>query len=307
MGFFSKLYKKTIGKVFKAVGKGIKSIAKAINKLGIVGQIAMFFILPVVGGMLVKGLAIAGGALSASSNIIISGLGKVLTTAGKFAATAGNVYKTVTQGVKGFIKTVGGKVLEKVGIKAATDGTLREAFSSWASNTMTEAKGIFDPLKMSNTQLINSVSPPTTLSNTGKNIDPKIPEAPVTSGDKLIKGFYNKNPEEIGNYITQSIEDSYTAANNNPSVYDEIKGAVVDTVKTAPARLIGAQIDTAISGQPQEDPKIKQINPVLSYVNEVDKASQAQGYGVGGTIQNALDFSFLINKNTQPAYIPNFG
>jgi hypothetical protein len=293
MGFFSKLYKKTIGKVFKAVGKGIKSIAKAINKLGIVGQIAMFFILPVVGGMLVKGLAIAGGALSASSNIIISGLG--------------NVYKTVTQGVKGFIKTVGGKVLEKVGIKAATDGTLREAFSSWASNTMTEAKGIFDPLKMSNTQLINSVSPPTTLSNTGKNIDPKIPEAPVTSGDKLIKGFYNKNPEEIGNYITQSIEDSYTAANNNPSVYDEIKGAVVDTVKTAPARLIGAQIDTAISGQPQEDPKIKQINPVLSYVNEVDKASQAQGYGVGGTIQNALDFSFLINKNTQPAYIPNFG
>ena len=51
MGWLRKIGRK-IGKVIKKVGKGIKKglkgIAKGINKLGIVGTIAMMFIMPYI-------------------------------------------------------------------------------------------------------------------------------------------------------------------------------------------------------------------------------------------------------------------
>ena len=55
MGFFSKVFK-SVGKVFKKIGKGIKSafkkFGKFMNKIGILGQVAMFFIMPYVGAAL---------------------------------------------------------------------------------------------------------------------------------------------------------------------------------------------------------------------------------------------------------------
>ena len=52
MGFFSKIGK-GIKSAFKKIGKGIKSafkkFGKFMNKIGILGQIAMFFIMPYVG------------------------------------------------------------------------------------------------------------------------------------------------------------------------------------------------------------------------------------------------------------------
>ena len=53
MGFFKKLFR-GVKKVFKKVGKGIKKVVgkvgKFMNKIGIVGQIAMSFLLPGIGG-----------------------------------------------------------------------------------------------------------------------------------------------------------------------------------------------------------------------------------------------------------------
>ena len=64
MGFFKKIFK-GIGKVFKKIGKGIKSafkkFGKFMGKIGILGQVAMMFILPGVGQLLGKAWsAIAG-------------------------------------------------------------------------------------------------------------------------------------------------------------------------------------------------------------------------------------------------------
>ena len=57
MGFFKKLFK-GVKKVFKKVGKGIKKVVgkvgKFMNKTGIVGQIALSFLLPGIGAALVK-------------------------------------------------------------------------------------------------------------------------------------------------------------------------------------------------------------------------------------------------------------
>ena len=58
MGIFKKVFK-GIGKVFKKIGKGVKKVfkkfGKFMGKIGIVGQIAMMFILPGIGAALMKG------------------------------------------------------------------------------------------------------------------------------------------------------------------------------------------------------------------------------------------------------------
>ena len=68
MGFLSKAWKKIKGGVkgaFKKIGKGIKSAFKSfgkfMNKIGIVGQLGMAFILPGIGGMLAKGFSASIG------------------------------------------------------------------------------------------------------------------------------------------------------------------------------------------------------------------------------------------------------
>ena len=54
MGFFKKIFK-GVKKVFKKIGRGIKKVVKGVgkfmNKIGIVGQIALMFI-PGIGPML---------------------------------------------------------------------------------------------------------------------------------------------------------------------------------------------------------------------------------------------------------------
>ena len=111
MGFFKKLFKgvkKVFKKIGRAVKKGVQKFGKFMNKIGIVGQIAMMFIMPHVGAFLMKGLAGAGQALAAYSGIgstVVNAAGSVLTHAHKFATAVGNGYRTVTQGIMDFGKT----------------------------------------------------------------------------------------------------------------------------------------------------------------------------------------------------------
>ena len=103
MGFFKKLFR-GVKKVFKKVGKGIKKVVgkvgKFMNKIGIVGQIAMSFLLPGIGGLIGK----AAGAMMASSNAVIAGAGNFLNAAVNIATKAGSMVKSVGDGV---MKVVG--------------------------------------------------------------------------------------------------------------------------------------------------------------------------------------------------------
>ena len=61
MGFFSKIWK-GVKKTFKKIGRGIKkafkSFGKFMGKIGIVGQIAMMFILPGIGNAMMGTLLV---------------------------------------------------------------------------------------------------------------------------------------------------------------------------------------------------------------------------------------------------------
>ena len=74
MGFFSKIFK-GVKKVFKKIGRGIKKVFKKVGKfmgkVGVVGQIALGFLLPGVGALIGK----AAGAMMGSSSAIVSGAG----------------------------------------------------------------------------------------------------------------------------------------------------------------------------------------------------------------------------------------
>ena len=133
MGFFSKLWKgikKVTKKIFKPIKSVFKAVGKFMNKIGIVGQIAMSFILPGIGSVLAQTFgkavsALAGGALGS----VGKAAGWVLGKAGTFAKTIGQGFKTVTSAVTDFIGTTGKYVGNKLGITNFEGvNTLSQAF-----------------------------------------------------------------------------------------------------------------------------------------------------------------------------------
>ena len=151
MGFFKKIFKgvkKVFKKVGRAVKKGFKKFGKFMNKIGIVGQIAMMFVLPHVGAFLMKGLAGAGQALAAYSGIgstVVNAAGSVLTHAHKFATAVGNGYRTVTQGIMDIGKTALNKI-PGVSIEGAAQNFFTGPDSA-LSRVKLNAKSILDPWK----------------------------------------------------------------------------------------------------------------------------------------------------------------
>ncbi len=75
-----------------------------MGKIGIVGQIALSFLLPGIGALIGK----AAGAMMASSSAIVSGAGSFLNAAVNIASKAGSLVKSVGKGVLDVVgKTVG--------------------------------------------------------------------------------------------------------------------------------------------------------------------------------------------------------
>lgn len=115
MGFLSKAWKgiKTAVKgTFKRVKKAFKSIGKFMNKIGIVGQLAMSMFLPGAGelfGALTKSLLDVSGKGIIGS--IARGAGNFLNTAMKAANGVGKVFKDITSGVTNAIGNVVGTTI----------------------------------------------------------------------------------------------------------------------------------------------------------------------------------------------------
>jgi hypothetical protein len=93
MGFFSKVFK-GVGKVFKKIGKGIKSafkkFGKFMNKIGILGQIAMWYFMPYAAAALGKMWAGVAGQTAAQAASTAAGAAATTaaTTAGATATAA---------------------------------------------------------------------------------------------------------------------------------------------------------------------------------------------------------------------------
>lgn len=127
MGFFSKVFK-SVKNVVKKIGKGIKSafkkFGKFMGKIGILGQVAMMFILPGIGaalGQAFTGVANAAAAYGGVGSTVINAAGKAMQFVGKAVGTAGKVFNNVTKGVTdtlgNFAKTATNKLANKIGME----------------------------------------------------------------------------------------------------------------------------------------------------------------------------------------------
>ena len=120
MGFLSRIWKgikKTVKKIFKPIKRVFKSIGKFMGKIGIVGQIAMSFILPGIGSALAGTFSnVVGGLMGGALGSVGKAAGWVLGKAGEFAKMAYKGYKTVTGAITDFIGTTGKYVGGKLGI-----------------------------------------------------------------------------------------------------------------------------------------------------------------------------------------------
>ena len=179
MGFFKKVFK-GIGKVFKKIGKGIKKVAmkvgKFMNKIGIVGQIAMAFILPGIGAALMNGLGGAATSMIANTfggitGAIVKGAGHVLNGAHKFVTFGKNVFNTVSQGVTKFVGEFGKTALNKIpgiNIESASKNFFGKggAWQTVQEDIVKNASKILNPFK-STLKITDSMNIDAVVNSTG--------------------------------------------------------------------------------------------------------------------------------------------
>jgi len=220
MGFFKKVFK-GVKKVFKKIGRGIKKVVKGVgkfmNKIGIVGQIALMF-LP-IGPMLsafMKGFqGVAAGIVGAGVNMggflgsVVKGAGLVLQKAHAFAGAVGNTFRTVTDGIKTFVGEFGKTALSKIPgnpfriTDAAQNffGT-EGAWSRVQSNIVDNASSILDPFKTNitgtDTTTLKSLSDSTYIpEETIMKMNPNV-DFGATANRKVLDGItINLDPNNI--------------------------------------------------------------------------------------------------------------
>ncbi|SVD90731.1 uncharacterized protein METZ01_LOCUS443585, partial [marine metagenome] len=144
MGAFSKIFK-GIKKGFKKIGKGVKSafqkFGKFMGKIGILGQIAMMFILPGIGNALLSSFSGLWTSAMQGLSTIGKGVGLGAKVAKAAAWTMGKAqqfaqfgqagFKTVTDGVTKFFEHTGKYVGGKLGIAEVPNITAGEAWQNY--------------------------------------------------------------------------------------------------------------------------------------------------------------------------------
>ena len=133
-------------KSFKKIGKGIKSafmkFGKFMGKIGVVGQIAMMFILPGIGAALLKGVTGAFGAIVGQTAAQAGAAAAGTAAAGTAATTAAVTTATtqaLTNGATQAAATAAGELVKQSAMKTATNLAIKQGVQGTATGLF--AKG----------------------------------------------------------------------------------------------------------------------------------------------------------------------
>tara|TARA_R110000824_G_scaffold75027_5_gene190572 strand:- start:636 stop:1829 length:1194 start_codon:yes stop_codon:yes gene_type:complete len=285
MGFFKKIFR-GVKKVFKKIGKGIKKVFKGVgkfmDKIGIVGQIALMFLPlgPLLGGLL-KGVGgMAAKALTAMGPIgtsILNGAKFVISKGAEFAGAVKNTFKTVTDGVATFASEFTKTSLNKMGFNPTKFGfkpggsfdqwvqsgkgqSFGDAWGKVTANITDNASKIFDPLKNS----FNATSK-TTLEGLSDSTyrpieDIKAMNPQISDWDKIDGKLINLDPDFIPNQMvpkggwkspvtTQDQYDAFWEKNVPNQMASNIESKAVSELGT-PASLLSKYQDNSLKGSP---------------------------------------------------------
>jgi hypothetical protein len=219
MGLFSKI-KRGFKKIVKKVGRGIKKVAKGIGKVlgkiakpfqkfGILGQIALSFIMPWAIGGIMKGMGYLAsssfgtfaGKLAADGNLFIKAAGKLAQGINFGAAKINQAYTFISDGISKGLDWVGEQGAKlKQGITNKFD-----AAKEWVTGTPTyddalgkevftelddfrDVRQTFTDKATGVTQTMKSKALDTTKDLVTEIATPKVSENLLsTQGEKLLK------------------------------------------------------------------------------------------------------------------------
>lgn len=223
MGFFSKIGK-GIKSAFKKIGKGIKSafkkFGKFMGKIGILGQVAMFFIMPYVGAALGGMFTGAAGALATNTvggalGAVGQAAGKVMQFVGNTVGKAGTAFNNITQGVTdtlgNFAKTASNKMFgttfeASANFFGAGDSAFNRSFGENSRfQNLTSDNVFFEDIKKSrqvqlDRKTMNTLDEVVSESSSNFNLPEAGKRPPIT--DEMIA--------EESNYYTASVDvDDY--------------------------------------------------------------------------------------------------
>ena len=294
MGFFSKIgrgFKKVFKKIGKGIKTGLKSVGKAVGKAGILGQIALMFILPGIGGALAKGFSGLTQGLLGAGSAAARGVGHILSYAGKFASTAGKLYKTVTNGISGFVKKVGGEVLNKLGFTSFGNGKgVTKAFQGWVKNVSGDFKESFNPWSLDNVDFAKGLAP----AKGGKFTAEDVKNDPMATTANDHGQFIDYADKKASMQASQSVHDEFLKTAKNPgdsNWFGDLKDDVVRTAKGIPRDLIQGQISGLLNPQEEYEVGAPQVAPRFSDSNPLvySPAVASLGYNYGDPA-NAFQF-----------------
>ena len=154
MGFLSKAWKgikKTFKKVGKEIRRGLKSVGKFMDKIGIVGQIGLSLLLPGIGSVM-SGMwgSLVGGmqAYSGLGSTIINGAGNFLNAATQVASRAGRAFSSITEGVKNVVGETLKAGANKLGLgEVATNLGFTDLGNSISNANFTSIENAFNTSK----------------------------------------------------------------------------------------------------------------------------------------------------------------
>lgn len=209
MGFFSKVFKKVkkgFKSAFKSIGNAVKKtfkgFGKFMGKIGIVGQLAMSFILPGIGGALMKtaGKAFSGltGALGSSGNLLLKSAGKMLEAGSNFAKMGHSAFKTVGEGISSFVSEMGHAALSKVpGIQNVFPDITDKKFSTAWNNVQEKFNANADKVSSAFNDLIGNTKamPTATQANVLAQTQAVTGTGTTPSSTASIKGFDTLGPD----------------------------------------------------------------------------------------------------------------
>ena len=225
MGWLRKKAKQ-IGKGIKKIGKKLKKvigkIAKPFAKLGIVGQIALGFLMPWAAGAIFKGFGTLASTMAGSSNLFVKAAGSLMKGVHWGATKIKGAFTKVTDAISGGLETITGKAKEMFGMGADASDLIKntpdmkefdlgtnlseKSISDAAASKTVEgqlAQTIPDAISKVTDDVIGEISTKVTDKTLVESLKQKGKEAILDVPSKLVTGAVSGVQEGIAASIAQ--------------------------------------------------------------------------------------------------------
>lgn len=263
MGWLRKKAKQ-IGKAIKKVGKKLKKvigkIAKPFAKLGIVGQVALGFLMPWAAGAIFKGFGTLASTMAGSSNLFVKAAGSLMKGVHWGATKIKGAFTKVTDAISGGLETITGKAKEMFGMNADASDLIKNTpdMKEFDLGTNLSEKAISD-----------------------------------TAASKTVEGQLAQTiPDAIGK-VTDDVIGEISTKVTDKTLVESLKAKGKEAILDVPSKLVTG----AVSGV-QEGIAASIAQPDVEYAPNVADFLNMNAYQ-GYTTYNEVDFTKLNQYNDQ--------